>query len=101
MSIWNEAVVLCHKTMDCPLPVRRVVLPQALEQNMECKIDRQFGCGISLWLLYLGHKGADVVGEAFDLPVVLSSNPHLWSRALGIVQKNEIMDTRCQNEPPP
>lgn len=30
MSIWNGAMVLCCKTMDCPLPV------------MECEVDRQF-----------------------------------------------------------
>lgn len=39
-------------------------------------------------------------GEALDLPDDLCSDPHLWSRAYGGDQKNEVADTGDRNELP-
>lgn len=38
-------------------------------------------------------KLAECKSKAVDLPATIYSLPHLWSRALGRDQKNEITDT--------
>jgi len=106
----SEAMVLCQKTVECSLLVGSELLLQVKEfkylwvlftseGKMEWEMDRLVQClhYAGAVPVCCGKEGAEPEGKAFDLLVHLHSNPHLWSRALGSDQKNEITDTSGRN----
>lgn len=49
---------------------------------------------------FCSKEGAESEGEAFDLPVNLCSNSHLWLHAVGSGRKKNVADTSGQNRFP-
>ncbi len=90
----SEAMVISREKVACPLQVGGEFLPQMeefkylgvlfmSEGRMEREIDRRIGAASAVMRLTgvcHDEEGAELQGEALDLPVNLRSYSHLWLR---------------------
>lgn len=92
----SEATVLCWKRVECCLMWKSLAISGSCSQVMGKQADRQIG---AVWAV-LPMVGKKELSQRVKLSRSPHSTSHLWSRALGSDGKNEVTDTRRQNEFP-